>query len=271
MATFLHTFVPDPIIVSLGPLSIYWYGLFAGIGLTLAWLVIEKLQKRYGIKEDLFPLFIGTVIAGLLGARIYHVLNEFAFYIDHPLLIVQIWNGGLALHGGIAGAVLYGYYWVRRHNLPFPRILDIFVTGGILVQIFGRFGNYFNQELFGSPTRASWGIPISEAFRPQGYENFLYFHPTFLYEALLNIVLFLFLLILHRGVLSGTMKLRKGYIFLFYLLFYSVIRIVMELLRIDATPILFGVRLPIIVSSIAIIVIVLFFIKDYVYKKENFS
>ena len=266
MLELLHTYVPDPIVVSIGSFNLRWYGLFAALGLFAAWFVIERLQKKYGIKEDLFPLFLGSVIAGLIGARVYHVINELPFYSEYPELILQIWHGGLALHGGIIGAFLYAWYWVKKKRLSFGRILDIFATGGILIQIFGRFGNYFNQELYGRITDVPWSIPILGS-----NGSITYHHPTFLYEAVLNAILFTVLFTLHRLVLHDKIKLAKGHIFLVYLFFYSLIRASLELVRIDATPIINGVRLPIIVSAFITATALSLFIRHLLHEKKHNS
>lgn len=269
MFNLLHTYSPEPIAIAIGSFAIHWYGVFAAVGLVGAWFVVEKLSKQYGIKQDLFSLFFGTIIAGLIGARLYHVINEFSFYLENISLIPQVWKGGLALHGGILGAFFYAWYWIRKNNQSFGRVADIFATGGILIQIFGRFGNYFNQELFGVPTNAPWGIPIFETLRPAMYVEFSYFHPTFIYEVLLNVILFIYLLTLHKRVLHGKLIIEKGYIFLTYLFFYSVIRAIIEIIRIDTTPILFGVRLPVIVSFGIIVSIISFFSYNKYAKKKS--
>lgn len=257
MFNVLHTYSPEPIAIAIGSFALHWYGIFAALGLVSAWFVVERLSKKYGFTLDLFPLFLGTIITGLIGARLYHVANELPFYLENISLIPQVWKGGLALHGGILGAFFYAWYWIKKHNQSFGRIADIFATGGILIQIFGRFGNYFNQELYGLPTSASWGIPIIETLRPALYKEFLYFHPTFLYEIVLNTLLFIYLLTLHKRVLHGRMKIEKGYIFLTYLFLYSIIRVLIETIRTDSTPIILGVRLPILVSMSIIVLIIL--------------
>ena len=269
MFSFLHTYVPDPIAFSFGVFTIHWYGLFASVGLISAWYVIERLQKKYKIKEDLFPLFLGCIIVGLIGARLYHVLNELPFYLENASLIPQVWKGGLALHGGIIGGLLYTWIWIKKHSLSLPLLLDIFATGGIMIQIFGRVGNYFNQELFGLPTTLPWGIPIVSPFRPELYKDVVYFHPTFIYELVLNSILFVILFTLHKRIVHGKIMLKKGSIFLIYLFFYSIIRASLEIIRIDQTPVILGIRLPIIVSVLIMIVSTILFFQKYAKKTSH--
>lgn len=263
MFSFMHSYIPDPVVFSIGSFSLHWYGLLAAIGIASAWYIIERLQKTYNIVEDLFPLFSGAVISGLIGARLYHVVNELTFYIEHPFNIVRVWEGGLALHGGIIGAALYACWWVRKKQLSFGTVADIFATGGIVIQIFGRFGNYVNQELYGKITDLPWSIPIVA----NDGVTITYHHPTFLYEALLNTILFVVLLTLHRLKLHGKISISRGTIFLVYLLVYSFIRGSIELLRIDATPIIGGVRLPILISICIIVLVVARLFYKEVYEK----
>jgi len=269
MLHFLHTFIPSPVFLQLGPFTIYWYGLIAAIAILLAWVVINYLAKKYNIEKDLFNLYFGLIIAALIGARLYHVVNEFGYYSVYPQDIIKIWQGGLALHGGIIGALLYGWWWVRRNKLSFPLLLDIFAPAGILIQALGRWGNYFNQELFGKPTDLPWGIPILPFNRPSGFEAFTYFHPTFLYESILNFVILIILLSLHKLRLTNKINIRHGSIFLVYFASYSFVRFIVEFIRIDQTPIILGWRLPQIVSIVIILFVIVIAYKTKSVKKAN--
>lgn len=270
MFSFLHSYYPSPVLFSFGPLNIYWYGLFAAVGILAGWAVVSYLAGKYNLTTDLFNLYIGVVIAALVGARFYHVINELGYYSQNPLAIFTIWEGGLALHGGIIGGILYGFWWTRKKGLLFMLLLDIFAPAGILFQAIGRWGNYFNEELFGRPTDLAWGIPITVINRPEGFMEFHYFHPTFLYESLLALIIFILLIGLHKLRLNGKIKLTNGYIFLWYLLLYSAVRFALEFLRIDATPVLFNWRLPQVVSLLIILAVILFFIKR-LFKKESIN
>lgn len=252
-ALFLHTYNPQPIVANLGPLTIHWYGLFLALAALAGYLVFRRSGRAYRINlPDLENLFFWTVLFGFIGARLYHVLNEWDFYAAHPQDIVRIWNGGLAIHGAlIAGGVVFMLY-SRKRKLSFWLLADIVAPALVLGQAIGRWGNYFNQELFGRPTNLPWGIPIETINRPLDYIGSTYFHPTFLYESLGSLLLFLLLLFLHRKRLqnqkNADFKKTAGIIFLTYLIADSLIRFGTELLRVDRVPQVFDVRLPLLVS-----------------------
>ena len=193
MFTFLHTYIPNPIFISVGSINIYWYGFFVVLGIIMAIAIAAKLASYYQIKKDtIFDLSFWLIIFGLLGARIYHVFLELPFYLKQPLDIFKIWNGGLAIHGGILVGVIVLYFYIKKYRINFWQISAIAVPGLALGQAIGRWGNYFNQELFGKATNLSWGIPIDIVNRPFEYLNYEYFQPTFLYESIGS------LLILHK-------------------------------------------------------------------------
>ncbi|OGY47300.1 MAG: prolipoprotein diacylglyceryl transferase [Candidatus Buchananbacteria bacterium RIFCSPHIGHO2_01_FULL_47_11b] len=260
MLEILHNFVPQPIAFQLGFITIHWYGLFVVGGMVAALLVASKLAGKLGIaRDDVWDLAFYVVIFGLLGARTYAVLLELPYYLAHPDQIIAIWNGGIAIHGALIGGALAVVYFARKKNVSAWLYADLLAVVIPLGQAIGRWGNYFNQELFGKPTDAAWGIPIDALHRPAAYSNVTHFHPTFLYESVLNLVNFGVLLFLFRRAYStnhetgntkqetGIMKHGKGLIFV-YLINYALIRIAMELVRIDRTPALFGIRVPILVS-----------------------
>lgn len=244
----LHTWLPDPILVTISGLTIHWYGLALALGAAAGYSLVVPFARRSGIAlEHINTLFIYLVLGGLLGGRLYHVLNEWSYYTDHPNQILAIWNGGLGIHGAIMAGLAILWWYAKRHQLSFLALADVLVPGLALGQAIGRWGNYFNQELFGKPTALPWGIPIEAANRPASYRLYEYFHPTFLYESIGNLLI-LFLLIRffrrphHPGVVLAT-----------YVVTYSLLRIFTESLRIDRTPIIMGIRLPIIVSSVIIL------------------
>ncbi len=259
MFEFLHSYIPSPIILSAGYITLRWYGVFIGIAALLGLAVAIKTGKRYGIPKDtILDISFWLVLWGVIGARIYHVLNEPGFYISHPLAIFKIWHGGLAIHG----ALLAGFFVLIRYAKRLTAIkqstfqnaltlLDVFTPALLLGQAIGRFGNYFNQELFGLPSSLPWSIPILPEHRPEGFLNVSYFHPTFLYESLWDITGFIILLVMLRaGPKTKSLFQKRGGIFASYLVLYSSGRIFTELLRIDTTPHFFGIRLPLMVSIV---------------------
>lgn len=261
MINFLHTFHPDPILISLGPVNIYWYSVLIIVSLILGFLVVFKLGDHYQIKkEQIIDLGFYLIIFGIIGARLYHVLLEINYYWQNPLDIFKVWQGGLAIHGAIIAGIIVLITYAKKKQQSFWFWADLIAPALILGQAIGRWGNYFNQELFGKPTDLSWGIPIDFANRVEPYLTESYFHPTFLYESILNFLIFSLLIFLHylnpleasrRDGLSVDRK--HGVIFLIYLISYSLVRFLMEFLRTDLTFILWGLRLPQLVSLLIII------------------
>lgn len=249
MFSLLHSYIPNSVLFSLGPITIYWYGLFVVTGIITGMQVIISVAKKYNIsKEDIYDLGFYVIIFGIIGARIYSVFLDIPYYIVNPAQIIAVWNGGLAIHGAIIGGALALFFHIKKKKLNFWRIVDVAVPGLALGQAIGRWGNYFNQEIFGTPTTLPWGIPIQLQHRPLEYLSHEYFHPTFLYESILNLINFGILFYLHQ-----KKKLNIGSIALIYLINYSIIRISMETLRTDSSPEFLGLRLPVLVSIILIL------------------
>jgi len=247
---FLHNFNPQPILFELGPLTFRWYGLMIAVGLLSAIFVSSYLAKRRGRNsDDVYSLAFWLAIGGIIGARLYDFLIiEFAYFIEHPLDIFKIWQGGLAIHGALIGGFLSLLIWCKVKNQKLFGWLDLITVSLPLGQAIGRFGNYFNQELFGGPTNLPWGIPIDINHRPLQYLTASYFHPAFLYESMMNLFLFLFLFFLMK-----KNKLPAGAITAIYFMGYGLIRFIMEFIRIDETAMIFGWRLPQLVSCLMFI------------------
>lgn len=254
MFSLLHTFHPSPILAELGPFILRWYGLLLALGAVFGYLVARSLAKRYGISEEtVAALAFFVLIVGFVGARLYHVLNEPGYYFRNPAEIVKVWKGGLAIHGAIIAGLAVTYWFCRKYKLLFWKMTDLFVPSLILGQAIGRWGNYFNQELFGRPTKLPWGIPINPLNRPANAASDEYFHPTFLYESLWDMAIFATLLVLHRRNIKKGGVDKHGFITMTYLALYSLGRLLNELLRIDRTPVIVGIRLPILVSGLVIV------------------
>ena len=250
---FLHNFQPQSIIFSLGPLNFYWYGFFISLGITAGLIIGLKLARRYQISSDLiWELLFWLLPSGFVGARLYHGLINWQYYLAKPLEIFKFWHGGLAIHGAVFGSLLALIVFAKKNKISFWQLADILAPALALGQAIGRWGNYFNQELFGRPTNLPWGIPIELANRPLDYLNFSYFHPTFLYESLLNFLIFLILLKIHSLKLKGKLKIPTGHIFLIYLILYSVVRFSLEFVRIDEVSLIWGIKLAQLVSLLII-------------------
>lgn len=223
----------DRVALNLGFIQIYWYSLFIFIAMTVASLLIYKEAKKKKINEEfLVNLIFYTIIIGILGARAYYVLFNFSYYITNPIEIIEIWNGGLAIHGGIIAATLFICYYCKKNKVNLIDILDIAVIGLIIAQAIGRWGNFCNGEAYGQITTAtklsSIGIPkfIIDGMYILGE----YRQPTFLYESLWCFLGFLVMILIRRFY----KKLKKGQLSGFYLVWYGSERLIIEYFRSDS-------------------------------------
>lgn len=230
--------------------------------MALGALIGYGILRKYGRKANLAApwvtdLFIVLIVSGFIGARLYHVTNEWTFYAQHPWRILQVWNGGLAIHGAMIAGLLVAWYMSRRKQLNTWTILDLIALSIPLGQAIGRWGNFFNQELYGRPTNMAWKLLIDPPHRLPGYEQVAFYHPTFLYESIGCVVIFFMLRTVwnRRSQASSptTRWFQPGSIALMYFILYSFLRMGVESLRIDRVPILFGLRLPLVTSAIVII------------------
>ncbi|MBI2984954.1 MAG: prolipoprotein diacylglyceryl transferase [Candidatus Kerfeldbacteria bacterium] len=259
---FLHSWHPQSVAFTIGNFTVHWYGIYLALGALAGYWLISRLARLVNVEErHVANLFLWLVPTGLLGGRLYHVTNEWSYYLAHPAEIAKIWSGGLAIHGAVLAGLLVIWSYARRHHLGFWRLLDIFTPGLALGQAIGRWGNYFNQELFGGPTTLPWGIPIEPAFRPSGYELSAYFHPTFLYESLgLLLTVILLVWLFWKSTARQNFWSVPGSIALLYFFLAGLLRIGTELLRIDRVPILAGIRLPILASLLIMVAAVIILI-----------
>ena len=228
---------------SIGPLFIHFYGILIMLGaLAAAWLSTVEAKRRGQDPEVVWDALAWVLIAGIIGARIWHILTPppsmvamgitTHYYLTHPLDAIAIWNGGLGIPGAVMGGALALYLYARRHKLNFATWTDIIAPGLALAQAIGRWGNFFNQEVYGAPTNLPWAIYIDPAHRLPGFENIAYYHPLFLYESLWNLANMALLLWMGRRFKD---RLLPGDIFLSYLVVYPVGRFLLEFLRLDAS------------------------------------
>jgi phosphatidylglycerol:prolipoprotein diacylglycerol transferase len=227
--------------LSLGPLLIRWNGLLIVLGIaTGALLAAREANRREYDPEIIYDLFLPLMIWGTLGARLWHILTpplssvEFGlttqYYFSNLMEIAAFWVGGFGIPGAWIGGTLALLYFARKNEIPFLDLTDILAPGLALAQAIGRLGNYFNQELYGLPTNLPWKIFIDPVSRLSGFETVNFYHPLFLYESLLNFANVFFLLWLLRRF-NATLK--AGDLFLAYLGCYSIIRFLLEFLRLD--------------------------------------
>ena len=226
--------------LQLGPLKLNAYGAMIALGVVAAvWLSGRRLEKRgAGTREDMSAIALWGVPAGVIGGRLYHVITDWELFSGHPERIIQIWKGGLGIWGGIFLGVIVGIWEGRRRGISTAVLLTCVAPALPLAQSIGRWGNWFNQELFGRPTTLPWGLEVS-AFhtRQAGFPVGTLFHPTFLYESLACLALCGLLLLLDKVVK------RDGYLFLYYTAGYTLFRFFNEGLRIDPAHSAGGLRL----------------------------
>jgi prolipoprotein diacylglyceryl transferase len=229
---------PSQSVVHLGPLTVHAYGVCIALGVVAAlWLSSKRWVARGGNADDIAAIGTFGVPAGIVGARIYHVLTDWELYRHDVSKVVAIWDGGLGIWGGIAAGVGAGLLVAKRRNLPLLTMLDVAAPALPLAQAIGRLGNYFNQELFGRPTSLPWGLEIDPLHRPEQYFASSTFHPTFLYEMLWNLLLCVVLL-----RVDARKWLRPGQLFALYVAGYTLARFFIEHLRVEYAHEFLGLR-----------------------------
>ena len=216
--------------LDIGPLSIHAYGLMIALGVIAGvWLAGRRLAASgAGTRDDMANIAMWAVAAGVIGARIYYIITDASEPWREPGKWLQIWKGGLGIPGGLILGVLVGMWAAKRRNVNGPMLLTAAAPAIPLSQAIGRWGNWFNQELFGRPTTLPWGLEIDDAHLPEGYPSGTLFHPTFLYESLWNFALCGVLLLIDKKV-----RLRPGRLMAVYVVGYSIGRFWVESLRID--------------------------------------
>ena len=232
--------IPSPSrgIFYLGPLPLHAYGLCLALGVIAAtWLAERRWRARGHNPKEIADIAIWVVIAGVIGARLYHVVTDYELYRHDQIKALFIWDGGLAIWGAVGGGAIAVVVLAHRRNLDTLALMDAIAPGVVLAQAIGRWGNYFNQELFGRPTSLPWALQIDPSHRPDRYHQFTTFQPTFLYESLWCLAVLGILLWTERH--SG---LRNGQTFALYVLLYTAGRFVFENMRSDYAHTIFGLR-----------------------------
>ena len=240
---------PGPIFVQIGPLAIRWYGVLMACAMAVGlWLAYRDARRRGVDPEELLKASELALLGGLVGARLYYVAFNWDYYSRALPKIIAVWEGGLAIHGGFLGGLLLGggYAWWKR--LPLPRYLDIVGPSLALGQGIGRWGNFFNEEAFGTPTSLPWKLYISPPHRPLVYAQAESFHPTFLYESLWDFLVFALLVWVFRDRVARA----PSCLFWIYVGLYSVGRLIVEGFRTDSLM-LGSIRVAQLASGIGIV------------------
>lgn len=286
---------PGEIAFFIGHLPVYYYGIIIAISLFTGVMVANLIANKFYPEinpEIIYDISPHIIIGGILGARIYYCILNFSYYLKHLIEVPEIWQGGISIHGAIIGGIIGGLLYSKKHKLPALKLCDIFSYGLALAQALGRWGNFFNSEAFGSPTESFLKLYIPIYKRPLEYMQYNYFHPTFLYESILDVCIFLILFFIIRklatkknhNVTSNSFQSRiserpcdtetssvrreyyDGIVFFSYLILYSIVRILIEQIRIDSVLNIFGIPIAQIVSGLIILISV---ISIFVIKLKN--
>lgn len=237
----------------IGPVTIRMYAVCILIGVCCAvWILTRRWKRAGGTFDQVLDLTLVTVPCGLVGARLYHCLSTPAMYFPptgNPTSILKVWEGGMAIFGGIIGGALAAFLWCRHKRYPFALLLDCLAPGLLVAQAIGRLGNWFNQELYGKPTTLPWGLKLNEKSDAIGHSEICYqgtacpsgtlFHPTFLYEMIWNLIGAV--LIVWIGNIYAK-RLRAGQLAALYMVWYGCGRSWIEETRINYSTVILGLR-----------------------------
>lgn len=222
----------ERVAIDFGSIQIYWYSIIVFVGLLVGSIIIFKEARKRKISEEfLINLICDSIIIGIIGARLYYVLFNLSYYLHNPLEIFAIWNGGLAIHGGVFAALIFIIIYCKKNKINILQTLDVVVVGLIIGQAIGRWGNFFNAEAYGQITTLS-------TLQSQGIPKFIidgmyilgeYRQPTFLYESVWCLAGFIALLIIRK-----CKYLKRGQLTGFYLIWYGLARFVIEAMRSDS-------------------------------------
>ena len=230
---------------NIGPIFVHFYGIILMSGAVAGAFLARREAKRRGLDpEIIWDMMVYLLIAGILGARLWHIFSPpptslaqgitTAYYLTHPLAALAIWNGGLGIPGAVIGGAIAMFFYTRKHHLDFSVWADIAAPGVAIGQAIGRWGNFFNQELYGAPSNLPWAIYIDPQHRMAGFTDQAYYHPLFLYESLWNFANVILLLWLGRRFAD---RLKSGDLILVYMLNYAIGRYLLDFLRLDASQV----------------------------------
>ncbi|MGB3676373.1 MAG: prolipoprotein diacylglyceryl transferase [Candidatus Nanopelagicales bacterium] len=255
-------FIPSPSsgVWNLGPVPVRAYALCILLGIVVAvWLGNRRFAERGGKAGFITDAALWAVPFGIVGARLYHVATDYSTYFGPDGLglaaAAKLWQGGLGIWGAVLGGALGAWIACRRSGVLLPPVADAIAPGVALAQAIGRWGNWFNQELFGSPTTLPWGLQIDPIHRPAGYEQYETFHATFLYESAWCVLVAAVVIWADR-----RFQLGHGRVFALYVFSYCIGRLVFELVRIDNATLVFGVRINVFTSIFVALAALTYFV-----------
>ncbi|WP_340084822.1 prolipoprotein diacylglyceryl transferase [Siminovitchia sp. FSL H7-0308] len=240
----------NPVAIELGPLPVHWYGIIIVLGIAIALYLAMREGQKHKLDKEIFPdLLIWAIPISILSARAYYVLFQWEYYSQNPGDIIKVWEGGIAIHGALIGAVATAVIFARARGLSFWKLADIAAPSIILGQAIGRWGNFINQEAYGEEVSRQFleGLHLPQFIIDQMYINGAYHHPTFLYESIWNILGFILLIVLRKA------NLRRGELFLSYVIWYSIGRFFIEGMRTDSLMLMGSLRMAQVISLILII------------------
>ncbi len=251
---------PSPIAFSIGPLAVHWYGIAYAIGLAAVYFVVSHEARWRRLDVELFPnAMIVVAIAALIGGRLYHVIDQWQLYRDNLPAIVLPPYSGLGVYGGIIAGTAAAFLYARWKHQSFLRWADAVAPGLFVMQAIARWGNFFNEELYGAPTNLPWGIAIQCQYRTQGYACppgsdpaatlGQHFQPMFLYESLSGLIGAIVLIWLARRFAA---RLRAGDLLLVFFIWYGSVRFAVETLKADNWT-FFGIPTAMIISSVVVV------------------
>jgi prolipoprotein diacylglyceryl transferase len=250
--------IPSPSrgVIEIGPFELHAYGLMLALGVLAAAKITEWRWTKWGHNgREIGEIFIPVVLGGVIGARVYHLFTGYNWDAQGLGGTYKIWEGGLSIWGAVAGGAIAAYIMARIKHLDFLLLADAIAPGLAVAQAIGRFGNYFNQELFGRPTNLPWGLEIDPAKRPSKYLAEDTFHPTFLYESL-------WCLLVAGTIIYVENKrgLRRGQAFALYVSMYTFGRVFFEALRSDPASEVFGIRFNLLLSAVLCVLSAIWFV-----------
>lgn len=242
---------PSDVAFSFLGFPVYYYGIILAFSVFIGIYGAYRIYKKYFNYFDaefIIDFSPWLILSGITGARLYYCAVNYSYYMSHPGEIFYFRQGGLSIHGAVIAGVAALYFFSKKYKMPFFKLTDAFSCSTILAQSIGRWGNFFNSEAFGHPTNLPWKLYIPLSHRPEQFIQYDYFHPAFLYESILDLIIFFVLFTLFKKFTSHS-----GVITCFYLIFYSAARIFVEQIRVDSVLNIHGIPSPQIISVFIIL------------------